>query len=280
MAVVFQLRGTSLTAHRSFSGPTPGLFTNDANGVAAVAVDAGAFGGSSINMKLASGTAQRGLIYPGLSNLSANAAITILIRFTPNWTGNPAQSRSLFQITSGLTSVGFGTCRGYITTGGKIHLWFSRTSDGLDCFDVATTASFAPTSGTPTEIMFSWDGTTTANAMKYSIDGVELETKTATRARTVDVKFTPGLIIGGNYNQTGLNGDLQEFTIWDTAENHVYATRSDFTTATAFDGTNNTSPGAGNVKSGTTWVLNGVTQTGTLALGGGGHGHLGTPRIG
>ncbi len=237
MAVVFQVRGTSLDAHRSFSGKTPGLFFNDANGVAAVAADVGAFGGSSINMDLASGTAQRGLIYPGLSNLSANPAITILIRFTPAWTGNPAQSRSLFQISSGLTSVGFGTCRGYITTGGKIHLWFSRTTDGLDCFDVATTASFAPTAGTATEIMFSWSGDTSAGSMKYSVDGVELETKTATRARTVDVKFTPGLIIGGNYNQTGLNGKLQEFVVWDTAENHVYATRSDFITAAALDAT-------------------------------------------
>lgn len=60
----------------------------------------------------------------------------------------------------------------------------------------------------------------------------------------------------------------------------LFTNDSNGVAAVAVDGTSNTSPGAGNVKSGTTWVLNGVTQTGTLALGGGGRGHLGTQRIG
>jgi len=269
MAIVFALRGTSLDAYRSFSGKSPGLFYNDSNGAPAVASDGGAFGGSAINLNLASGTANRGLIYTGLNNLSNNAAFAILIRYAPNYTGSPAQNRSLWQVTSGLTSTGFGTMRMYHTTAGKLHLWISRCSDGLDCTDAATTASFSPTSGTYYDIMFSWDGTGSANTMKFSVNGAELETRSpaSSRARSgQDVKFTPGLIIGGNYNQAGLNGKLSEFIVWDNAEPHTYTARTDFLSTTAFDGLSNTDPGIANVRLSTGYVIAGTSYTGTAAI--------------
>ena len=266
MAVTFSLRGTSLVAHYSTSGSAAGLFTNDANGVPALAVGT-SFGSSDIAFTLTSGTAMRGMNFPGLLNLSNNQAFAVLIRLKPAYTGSPTQNRSLWQVTSGITSTGFGTMRMYHGSNGKLHIWVSRCGDGLDCFDVDTTASWSPVSGTYYDVMFSWDGSTTAGAMKFSIDGVELETRTATRARTnQDIKYTPGLIIGGNYNQPGMNASLNEFVFFDNAEAHVYSARSDFYTVAAFDGSVYTNPGIANVRSSTAYTQAGLPYTGTAAI--------------
>lgn len=270
MAVVFALRGTSLNAHYSGYGKTPATFTNDGRGAPAV-VPGLSFGSSDISMTLASGTARRGLIYPGVSNWTNNDAFAVLIRVMPGYTGAPAQNRGLWQANGGNISVGFGNCALYHTTAETLNLWVSRGSDGLDCFSAATTATWSVVASTYYDVMVSWNGTIASSSIKFSVDGVELETRHPLRARAgSNNKLTPSIMLGGHYGQPGCNASVNEFVVWDTAEAHVYAARTDFISVPAFDGLSNSDPGISNVLNGVTYTINGSSLTGTMAASTGG----------
>jgi len=120
-------------------------------------------------------------------------------------------------------------------------------------------------SGVPKDFMFSWDGTADANSCKWSVDGVEFETFSPTGVNdlNVDAPRLNSIISGWNGSNQVSNVDLNNLEIWDNAENHVFS-RSDFDSSPAFDANNSTDPGDTNVLSGQSYIINGVSKTGTL----------------
>lgn len=255
MAVIFQVRGTSLTAYYARFAASYGL-TGTGTAVALVSDNsAGIFGGSYIDMN--SPSVVRGIGYPGFTNTPSGQTFAILMRVIPRYTGNPASNNTYF-CWGGITGSLVNSVEISHLTTGKLRLRY--TNNAQTAFSVDTTISFAPVSGTPVDLMLSWDGSTTANAIKWSVDGVELETRTAgTALPTADQNLRTHISIGAGPTSAISDFELNELVIFDTAESHTYTARTDFYTATNFEGM----ASAAQVKTGEVVAYTTGTRTGT-----------------
>lgn len=267
MSLRFYLKGTSLDAHFSYNGKTGAPFGNIADDpVVTNNASAGVFGGQVINMIAASVT--KGMIYPGILNvgaLSNTGAFSMRMRIVPSATAAPFTGIGV-QVGNAVGEHGRGWRAG-ITSSGHPY---------IQIFDLAGnttthigTSTINATINVPFDFMVSWDGTTTANAIKFSVDGVQTETLTAGIAHSAGriIKACNSIIIGSvTAGATSIKASVNDCAIWDSAESHTYTARTDFDVVTAFDGLLNTSPGVASVLTGQTWYLEGVQQTGTMSI--------------
>jgi hypothetical protein len=184
------------------------------------------------------------------------------MRIVPQWSGNPTAGQGLFMVSSD----GFlkaNHFEWFILTTGRFQ-FFMTDRFGATLLNAVTSNVVTFVAGTPMDLMVSWDGTSGAGKFKISINGVELETITMGTARTADANAIGAITIGNSPNGPRSNFKLNELVVFDNAENHVYATRTDFYTVAAFDGENNTDPGQANVRLATGYVIAGVAKTGAL----------------
>ncbi len=212
MGIVFAIRGNSLTARYSTGSPN-GFGTTSA---VTSGADAGALSGSLIDLTAATGKC---LVYSGSKNCGENRGFSILMRIKANYTGAPSALRVFFQI--GLGRNGLGP---------YLEFWHANTTGAVTAFgnNEANTRTFNSaslgnwtgiTSGTYYDLFFQWDGTTTANAAKFYIDGTLLGSITAGAALSSSWKseyFNP-ITIGTGNDVTISNFKLDEFVIWDDA---------------------------------------------------------------
>lgn len=228
MAVIFQVRGTALDAYYARFSKHAGLIYGGSTSAPTIVSGAatGVFGDSYIAKRNNIGNV-RGLVYPGFGNTWSGAGFSILWRIIPRWTGTPSVIMNLCSIGS-YSGSGLGKIEVSILTSGAIRVRTSnRNQSTLTLNDTSGTTSF--TSGTPVDIMLAWDGSTSANAMKVSVDGVELGTMTCASAQSaLESLVRTGIIIGAGVDTNHSDYDLNEFVIWDTVESHTYATRTDF----------------------------------------------------
>ena len=246
-AIRFALRGTSTTPRYGLGGKKTTAFIAPATAASPPVVaslgHASVFGGQAIDFRLLGDT--RGQIYRlGESWINGSNVFSLLVRIVPDWTGVPPFANRVVKTVS---PTGTGDAAGgfymEITDAGKLlfHGRYNVDAGGnILTFQSASALSF--TSGTATDIMVVSNGTN----YYASQDGVEIATGALT-----DATKNFDNVIASNMLVCPYPCDLyvNELVIWDTAEAHVYATRSAFTTADDFDGTLNTDPGVANVLS-------------------------------
>jgi hypothetical protein len=216
---------------------------------------AGTFGGTYLDM-----TSAPNIGWPGLDNCPVgSSAISVLMRVVPNASGAPAALKGLLSLNSGTMDNNQGLRGGYgfvIRTDGKLGVTAGAIgSTGVGYFNnAAASAAFTFVNNTPTDIGFTWDGTSGATAKVYQ-DGVQIGTVTAAGASSamnylgcVEIQtYSPDNL--ATNNQFHIN----EIAIWDNVENFAaapYVGRSGFVTSTAYEGYNFTSPAASNVLNG------------------------------
>lgn len=137
-------------------------------------------------------------------------------------------------------------------------------------------AAGVPATGVWTDMVLTWDGTTTASKLKLWIDGVATSTTAGVSWPTTT--FHDCLAIGGV--TTGVPNArfvFEEFVVWNTEIDPTSvalvsgtgslngASRTSLVDVAAFDGSVSTDPLVANVKSGTSYTIAGVSKTGTYA---------------
>jgi hypothetical protein len=279
MALRFAVRGTQLNAWYGPGGVTSSPFSNLGYETVDVVANAnpGVFGGYCLDMTPIS--VIKGLIWPGRANVCVDGAtsFSVLARIVPNATESPWTSTyGIIEVGNMRGGYGYGFRVG-TTNGGKV---FMQVSDAAGNFSIVVgTTTLSTTANVPFDLMLTWDGTTTAGAVKVSKDGVEIDTMTAPLALASPYRKQIYMreIISGSLNVTAFqNCQLNELLLWDSVENHVYAARTGFWSVASFDGTSYTDPGIANVRSATGYTYAGATQTGTLAVPTAGNVRLGT----
>jgi hypothetical protein len=230
------------------------------------------FGGNYIDL-VNSGSGRRSLAYVGLDNFSRNGAFTVLIRIIPNFTGAPASTLSLFNVGP----VDGNNCQGIrakITTGQKLNVVMGDGASST-AMNEDSTSNIPLTSGTPTDIWFTYTGTSGASSfnMFAAQDG---NSPTSIGSKNGGVTIGSGnrlitnvasIMFGTDAFASYANHGIIECCIWDTVETpSSHGVRTDFITASAFEGYNYTDPGIANVRSGTGYTHAGVAKTGTAVI--------------
>lgn len=289
MAVVFSYRSddSSFNARYSSGGKSGQVVATVTN-----AVDATAIGGRSVVFQTPASFQL--LHWNAASNTPNSRSISVVMRYSPNYNGAPAGRRALWAISTGAGTTQPGILQMYheVTTGAlTIH---ATNEAGASSINFASFGNWTTgVSGDWYDFVFTWDGTTTANAVKFYIDAASFGTVTAGSALTSswNNKYRRSILIGGGPTATASSGKLNELWIDDSILDPTSnvslesgagllngASRTSFmsdvagSTLTSFDALNSTDPTEAKVESGTTYYINGVLKTGSLsASGGGGH---------
>ena len=269
--LVFAVRGT-LTARYSSGGATG--FASGAASVT-VAADAGALSGSSIQW--AANNSIKGVSWPGRSNTPNGRAISILFRYRPGYTGAPASNHSLFSLST-LGGRGIIISVQHLTTSGNVSVTITNETQAA-VLSAQSFGAWSPTSGTWYDIVFTWDGTTAANAIKVYVDAALLGQATGAAEFTASWtnQYFDSILLGVVNAAGSINsGRVDEVVIWGNVIDPTAVTlesgsgslngasRTSLVSATAFDGSTYTDPGIGNVRSGTGYTYAGSSLTGTL----------------
>lgn len=273
MAIVFAARGDSFDARYSTGGKT-GVKQNSAK------ITTAAGGISGTVWDLTDTTQVKSVIFPGAYNTSNSRAMSILLRIAPAYTGTPAASRAL-----GNLNIGLGTVSAYIewshaTTTGNFNVT-GKNELGANTFAVASVGAWSPTSGTYYDVVWTWDGTTTANAGKLYIDaslmGAGLTAGAALTSSWTNQYFK-SIVIGAALNVTTSAYKYDEIVIWDSVIDPTSVTlesgsgslngasRTSLVSVAAFDGQSNSAPAVGDVRNGTAYTVAGTGYTGTLVV--------------
>lgn len=237
MGLRFILRGTSLDAWFSYNGKTAAPFGNVVDDPAVTAnANAGVFGGYVINMIPSSVT--KGLIFPGRTNVCAasnNGTFSVLARIVPSTTANPFVGAGVIEAGCSRNPYGFAYRCG-ISAAGKAYIQLADLAGNLTTYTGATTIQ--STVNVPFDIMFTWNGTAAAGAIKISKDGVEIESLTSTNTCSGRITNAMANIITGTIS-AGANTtkySLNELIVWDTVVAHEYSVRTDFWSQNTYDG--------------------------------------------
>jgi len=234
-------------------------------------VTAGALFGRTWTIGNSGGTSGY-ISYPGNYNLPTSRARTYHIRVKPVYTGNPfGTSFGLFGVTGIYQGTGnINHCVG-LSHGldGTLRLWIGSGLPGFGAVvNNVVMGSWSPTANVSYDIALVWDGTTTANAVKVFINGVQNGQTTASQAwpEPMSTLFHGSIILGQAIITTGTGYLVEEFAINDAA----------LTDLSAFTGASRTTniinlpfnqgitfPAVAKVKNDTSWNEYGTTRTGT-----------------
>lgn len=288
MAIVFSYRsGDANSFDARYAG---GRKTGTALGVGVTnAVDAGAIGGRSAQYTTPANWQE--IVWDASANTPNNRTISVVMRYAPNYNGAPTGRRAIWSIhNSGSTAPGTLQLYHEVTTGAlTIH---SVNESGGTAINFASFGNWTTNvSGTWYDIVFTWDGTTSANAIKLYIDSVAFGSSlTASLALTSSWTnmFRRSMTVGVTALATASSGKLNELVILDSVIDPTAnvalesgngllngASRTSLmsdvagSTLTSFEGINSTDPGIANVKTSTNYIINGSSLTGSYSAVGG-----------
>jgi len=201
--------------------------------VTATAGETGVFGGSYLSK--ANAGAARGAMWPGYENTPSGLPFAILCRIIPRWSGTPAAVDILTMCSA--NSQSGGTINLALTATGQLRLRYAD-ADGQVATNINTTGTYTSyTSASAVDLMVSWDGTTTAGAVHFGINGTAFETQTASTA----MYATPGQInrcgicVGIGPSAAIGNFDLNEFVIFDGTQSVSAGVRTAFWTVASYN---------------------------------------------
>lgn len=270
MAIVFAVRGNSLSARYSRSGATPDQYITPGQSAINVVTGSGTgiIGDAYINQSGRSNDEQ-GLLYPGQLNLPQTGPFSVLLR---------AQRKSninmcLFAFKSAL-DLNRNSFRVYRNTGGNIGAIASRENGGERLAN--TTFGTDMTLNTWEDYVITCTGLTGTNGFKFYKDA------SLTAQATLTYAFDAPLSKVGVIPTIGYSADertsmwVNEFVIWDEVIDPTSVTltsgsgslngvsRTAFVDVAAFDGQSNSAPAQNTVKNGTSYTVGGTAYTGTL----------------
>lgn len=266
----------SFNARYSWGGKTPGMVQqSSASNPPIYEADATAIGGNRINMDRSASIA-RALVYNAMAlrDVTTSRAVSVLWRVKMGASG---------------TAVGIGGRDGNFMNWGTNRLIIHRdASNQWICNatnEFGQTAINAVNFGTSDigttdwhDLVLTWDGTTTANAVKFYIDNTLLGQGTAAAVvnSTFDWRSCTSICVGGVSGANNCRMFVNEMVWWDgvidpgsvalTSGTGALdgAARTAFVDVASFDGLSSSDPGIGNVRSGTSYTINGVSYTGTM----------------
>jgi len=265
---VFSLRGDSLTAHKSTSGGTAWLNLQTGSTAPAIVtgVSAGVIGDAYINLTQTTKTASP--CYVGRGNIGDTGSFSWLFRVRPEFTGTPS---SISGFSSGPSTNSNGFFFDHFTNGtmGALLIGAGIVTN----FNLTTVATWNPTANVVYDIVLTWNNTTDANQVKFYIDGVSFENRTAANPQTTSQEMNGIWCLGVSRNSSRGFFDFNEVVFWDYVIDPTAVTLSDdstgslsgasrtlFVKATAGDPGN---PTAGDLRLGT--VVGAITGTLNLA---------------
>lgn len=224
--------------------------------------DPSVFGGSALSYTLVGDT--RATVWTARKHWPRNSRVfSLLIRIVPNFTGTPPYVQRPVRVGSyGGAMEAVGGLELEFQDNGTLYVRVRASMDALsDIAALYTSHVFSFTSGVARDVMITCDG----SRLYISEEGVEVynEAVTGSTANHVLNDIMAGKIFLGAYP---CNLYVNELCIWDTCEPHVYSARTDFISASDIDGVTSVGAGAGNIRAGTTELINGITVTGTLDL--------------
>lgn len=271
----FAVRGTALNARSGLSGNNAYSWTP--NGPTAPLTLSttgftGEIGASSINVNVANGNGRIG--WPGYNNIASPS----------QWIANPGisvLSRVAFPITNtgnwGIFCLGPWGLSGpgnviLFLTGGQLEIIQAgfNTTNGV-VFNAPASLSI----NTFYDIVWTWDGTTGANAFKLYINNVLFAQMASSQAWATIAQPWPAISMGG-VGGVGSGTYVNEFVIWNGVINPASVlldsglgalsgnTRTSPVTCSVFDGSVYTDPGIAQVTNGTAYTFAGVAKTGTF----------------
>lgn len=277
MATKFVVRSTALTAYKhSGSGKTPLNYIPGGASAPALVSDAGAIGGQAINYD-GGGTLVRGHLFPGFDNCAKTGAIAVLHRFAPRYSGTPSVNQAIIDIAgprflSGSNSMILQVAH-LATSGNLVASLTNAAGQTIITANTVISSAWSPTSGTYYDLVVTWDGTTSSNALKFYLNGTLLLQTTASRVWAADANqyVQSDILLGAGHNSIQF-GDYytNEFIIWDSTIDPTSgglnlngASRSAFVAITGvLDPTNSTDPGIHEVATGVSYIINGVSLVG------------------
>ena len=275
MAIVFAVNARDATSNYAARYSTSGG-NGYSYGTVSRDSDAGAISGYNFNLA-SGGAAIRGIIWPGFQNTPATRTWSVLVRLKPNYSGTPGTAVGMIRIgsvpggSSGLGSMAFH----HNTSGNIVCLVNDESCNNLGSLTVKS--AWSPTSGTWYDIVVTWDGTNGTGSLKGFVDAVAGATATPSGSWPVSKNqyLCTDINLGNSANVSGSNYYFDEVVIWDsvidpTANQTLEsgsaklngASRSSLVSVTA-QSSGYTDPGVANVKTGTTYLFGGSTNTGT-----------------
>jgi hypothetical protein len=204
--VIFALKGNSVDAVVSSGGKTS---TYGGTLPVACVADGNAIGGTAISLL---GPATRSLSFPGLLNTPENSQWSTNIRVTFGYTGAPAATRGLWQMSGG-QGTGFGYMVGlWHDTSARLRA-FMRNNNGQVIASV-NFATLIPTFGTYYDILTTMGGTTAANSFKVYVDTVASQATPGTSSPIDMIQNYREISIGGGPLAPNTDIKVNEFTLW------------------------------------------------------------------
>jgi hypothetical protein len=268
----WQYRSDSTTQARYATGWRDMTRIRSASALTLTTGPTGTFGGTYLDQ-----TSAPEVVWPGHDNGPVGStAMSVLFRLIPIASGNPAANKGIFQMSGARAANGnFGGLSWMITSAGKLAVTGGSISSGLNYFNAAAFGTaLTLTANVPTDIWFVWTGTTTANAVECwqaqnGATPTKIATMTASAAASAWLRGSISDLMNINLAEAVTNNafHINEIAIFDTAENPAsYGSRTDFLTASAFEGYNTVAFAAGDVRSGVSAAQKGATVTGTAAI--------------
>jgi hypothetical protein len=276
--IKFALHGNSLTAYKHSGAGKTGFGYTPLSAIAAASeADATAIGATRLNFDTGQ-TDIKAMMWPGFANGSTTGKFSVLCRCSFSFTGAPGNLSSIFAISGPplVGSAGNAMVMVNLHPDGTIRLFLNNQRGGV-LFTNSSFGAWTPVAGTWYDIVLTWDGTTSANAIKLYIDATSFANKSAGNVSTdASGNYVQGSVILGMGTSSGFRGDVlvNEFVIWDDVIDPTSgglnlngASRGSFVSVPApLDPTNSVGAGPGNIRNGTTETINGVAVTGTASI--------------
>lgn len=261
MSLLFSLRGDSLTPRYAMGGKEYTLFLEGGslnNPPAPVAVsDPSCFGGYALDVGNASNYRQ--ILYPTKRNWVRNTKVfSMRFRAAPAVSGTPASDVSPVRIGQLNQATTYGGCRLVWQDNNLLRIQAQPKQSLGDLF-LSASASISLVSDSFKDYMLTSDGTN----WYCSIEGVQVATGSVSNPANAayDLDWlTASMIIVGQYP---FRGKLNELTLWDSCEPHVYSPRTSWLDCPDFDGSSYSDPGEAHVEKDVSYIFAGASKVGT-----------------
>lgn len=211
MAIIWALRSdnSDFNARYSAASLAPSIhYSSVANAAPTYDVDATAIGGNSFNLDRAT-TTSRNLSYQA-KGVFSNTAFSILMRAKLSVAG----TLGLIEISPSATFQDNWFAAYTVTNDWRIRLFNETPAAAANGANIYVAA---PTLNTWLDLLWTWDGTTTANAVKLWIDGTNVGSLTAAVAQGAkDSSRTEYITLGGISNLITARLRVNEVVIWDS----------------------------------------------------------------
>lgn len=279
MAIIHAVRSdsSSFDARLSYGGKTPGMvLQSSAANPPIYEADAGAIGGNRINMDRSAAIA-RAIVWNAhqLQAVSTSRAISVLIRCK---LGVNSSTLGIWHRDSG-GGLNWGANRlGIQVTSANNWVVYANNEYGQTAINGTSFGTQNVGTSNWVDLLFTWDGTTSANAAKFYIDATLLGQATATGAlnSTFDWRVCPSIWLGGGYGCNNARMYVNEMVVWDSVISDPTSvtltsgtgslngnSRTAFVDVTALDGLSYSFPTAAQIKTGVSYTNAGTAGTGT-----------------